>query len=995
MADYRTGRSDYSGGSVWRRWDPHIHTPGTLFNDGFPPGDEGWEAYLVAIEAAAPAVQALGITDYFGVGAYEEFLVRAQGRLPSVDLVFPNIELRLNTGTGKSAINLHLLVSPHDPDHVPLIKQFLKGLTFVSGTTLHCDPDDLRALGRQHKPNLRDPKALLAEGANQFKVDFEQLRTAWKRNAWVQDNVLVAVAASSNDGMAGLGRDASFATLRAEIESFAHFMFTATPSQRAFWLGQTDRISRAELDARYNGRKACIHGCDAHQLDRVLEPAEDRRCWIKGDATFESLRQAALEPEDRVFIGPAPPEHGLPSQIIAQVDVSDAGWLPNSTLSLNGRLVCVIGARGSGKTALADLVAAGAYAAPGQVNERSFLHRAKPKLRDERVRLTWADGETTDAGLRDAEHFDVVEWPRAQYLSQQFVDRLCAADGVTTELMGEIHRVIFQTHSLDDRLGATDFEELLEMRCARATAAHERQTEALDTLSEEIRQERDRAASLQRLRAQREGHLTNAGKLKNDRTALIPQGDADRAARFEALSRAVEAKQQALEQAERRRQAILALAEEVRAFRTVTAAVQLRQLRAKHSEAGLSDAAWARFRLEYDGDVDEALSTAKTDVEAQITALRGRTPTGEGPFVADDADLSTPSLAVLQAEHARIQALVGVDKDKAKRYSQLSQQIGVDEAAAARLDREIAAAEGASARIATLIADRNTAYQAVMAALAEQQAELESLYAPLKARLVGEEGALAKLAFEVRRTADIERWAKEGETLIDTRKAGAFRGNGKLAELATAQLKTIWETGTPEAIAAAMSRFLETYRDDFRLQSIQDPADREAYRRWASDLSRWFYSVDHINIAYGVQYDQTEIDQLSPGTRGIVLLLLYLAVDHEDLRPLIIDQPEENLDPKSIFDELVPRFRAAKLRRQVIIVTHNANLVVNADADQVIVATCGSHQPDALPAITYRAGSLENPVIRQQVCDILEGGTDAFKERARRLRVRLPGESEV
>ena len=57
---------------------------------------------------------------------------------------------------------------------------------------------------------------------------------------------------------------------------------------------------------------------------------------------------------------------------------------------------------------------------------------------------------------------------------------------------------------------------------------------------------------------------------------------------------------------------------------------------------------------------------------------------------------------------------------------------------------------------------------------------------------------------------------------------------------------------------------------------------------------------------------------MSPGTRGIVLLLLYL-----DDRPLIIDQPEENLDPKSVFDELVERFREARLQRQIIIVTHN------------------------------------------------------------------------
>ena len=159
------------------------------------------------------------------------------------------------------------------------------------------------------------------------------------------------------------------------------------------------------------------------------------------------------------------------------------------------------------------------------------------------------------------------------------------------------------------------------------------------------------------------------------------------------------------------------------------------------------------------------------------------------------------------------------------------------------------------------------------------------------------------------------------------------------------------------------------------------------FRAWARGVSDWLYSTNHITVGYGLQYDGVDIEQLSPGTRGIVLLLLYLAIDAEDDRPLIIDQPEENLDPQSIFQELVYRFRDAKKRRQIIIVTHNANLVVNTDADQVIVANCGPHRAGQLPFITYESGGLENASIRRHVCDILEGGERAFRERAKRLRV--------
>jgi energy-coupling factor transporter ATP-binding protein EcfA2 len=117
-----------------------------------------------------------------------------------------------------------------------------------------------------------------------------------------------------------------------------------------------------------------------------------------------------------------------------------------------------------------------------------------------------------------------------------------------------------------------------------------------------------------------------------------------------------------------------------------------------------------------------------------------------------------------------------------------------------------------------------------------------------------------------------------------------------------------------------------------------------------------------------------------------VLLLLYLALDDHDDRPLIIDQPEENLDPKSVFDELVSLFITAKSKRQVIMVTHNANLVINTDADQIIIAEAGPHPTGGLPPISYMAGGLEDAQIREAVCNILEGGEEAFRERARRLR---------
>nr|WP_232295791.1 AAA family ATPase [Pseudorhodobacter aquimaris] len=228
-----------------------------------------------------------------------------------------------------------------------------------------------------------------------------------------------------------------------------------------------------------------------------------------------------------------------------------------------------------------------------------------------------------------------------------------------------------------------------------------------------------------------------------------------------------------------------------------------------------------------------------------------------------------------------------------------------------------------------------------------------------------------------------------GEQLFDLRQTGDFKGKGSIAQWANQHMRAAWEKGDVSAIGQALKLFTEAWQDDLTAVAKVPANDAPAYRRWLMRFAKWLFSTDHIQIEYSIDYEGTDISKLSPGTRGIVLLLLYLALDDTDHRPLIIDQPEENLDPKSIFDELVSLFISAKAKRQVIMVTHNANLVINTDADQIIVATAGTHSPGELPPITYVSGGLEDAGMRRQVCDILEGGEAAFKERARRLRVRL------
>ena len=141
-------------------------------------------------------------------------------------------------------------------------------------------------------------------------------------------------------------------------------------------------------------------------------------------------------------------------------------------------------------------------------------------------------------------------------------------------------------------------------------------------------------------------------------------------------------------------------------------------------------------------------------------------------------------------------------------------------------------------------------------------------------------------------------------------------------------------------------------------------------------LTEW---PDFLRVKAVVKLGGKPIEVLSIGQRGTLLLKVYLSTATAR-QVFIIDQPEDNLDNNFIMNELVPLILKAKKSRQIIMSTHNANLVVNADAEQILVARLDTTQP-------YLAGSIENPEINKSIRDILEGGEQAFRQRERKYNM--------
>lgn len=150
--------------------------------------------------------------------------------------------------------------------------------------------------------------------------------------------------------------------------------------------------------------------------------------------------------------------------------------------------------------------------------------------------------------------------------------------------------------------------------------------------------------------------------------------------------------------------------------------------------------------------------------------------------------------------------------------------------------------------------------------------------------------------------------------------------------------------------------------------------------RTPEQLYNWIFGLSYMLPLYRLLWEGKGIEQLSPGERGHLLLIFYLLVDKDDI-PLIIDQPEENLDNQSIVQTLVPSVRHAKARRQIILVTHNPNIAVVCDAEQVVHSELRKHENSR---VVYTSGSIEEPIINTHILNVLEGTRPAFDLRDRK-----------
>jgi hypothetical protein len=582
----------------------------------------------------------------------------------------------------------------------------------------------------------------------------------------------------------------------------------------------------------------------------------------------------------------------------------------------------------------------------------------------------------------DADH-DPSQATRVDYLPQSLIEKVCAADPDSLQrrsFESEIERVVFRHIDESDRVGSTNLAQLLHNVGApqRQSLADARRTirEACQALTElESRMLELQAMGLAARRADLEGRARAIEEqLEAVAATITSTGTTEQQAAAEAHSQAVRERDQLIVSRADVDARIAAINDDLDAAaaaeRQVAGAINTLDLTA----SDLAQRVGAQLRdilvWTYDSTpVETWRATQSTELASLVESTDSAGGLAEQQRVLDRRVLERTQ--TLEASGQEMQRLLRQQSDLRAQLESLRGDTANPESLAgveALIEElELIPSQQAEHR-EELIDGFGTAH----GALREIKRLQERAYGPV-VRFVDSDtlAAAAALEFgvEFRARGFFDSWI----AMVNRQKLGDFIDFERTDR--DQQFFSSVNLDDPDSLLAGLDAVITRLRTERgavagRSRSLASIM-RTAYA--PASLMEAIYSIEWLQSQYVIRSEGRELSELSPGQRGLVLLLFYLLVDRSE-RPLVLDQPEENLDNETVRNVLVPALRDALRRRQVIAVTHNPNLAVVGDADQIIVA----HHTDRFG---YESGSLAAFDIGEPTIDILEGTRAAFTNR--------------
>lgn len=1022
--------SKYPRGSEWRQWDLHIHTPASFFWRGhrFTEGGNGEQdraiidSMIEALNAAQPS--AFALMDYWTFDGW--FALKRRLAQPGAPVltktVFPGIELRL-AAPMPGRLNAHVIFCDRIDDQ--LLRNFLAELRLelvdqplsdhsLKAYARHVGSDLLAKHGaKKTEIDADDAKALeIGHKIAELKVD--TYKSAVKS---VPGGMAIGfMPFTTNDGLSDVDVMKHYAYAVSLFASSPIFEARDDATWNAFVGRKTEGNAKffdAFQEALRGVPRLPVSGSDAHQFvgDAINNARgygdypSGRITWIKADPSWEGLKQAIREPKKRCHIGAVPPKVArVRDQKTFYIDRIELAKSPGSTLQdhwfdgvslpLNTDLVAIIGNKGSGKSALADVIAVLGNSQEGKhfsfLKRDRFRGKSGEPARQFIGRLHWCAGDPCEANLADDPPTDRVEL--VKYIPQGRFEALCNdhASGASDAFERELREVIFSHTPADRRLHAMSFEELIEgqergfrerlgelrknlgLLNQRIVAAEDRlHPDIRSNLEEQLRLKGAQIAELTAVKPEEvsepAAEMTPEQQAASDALVELARRDGEREDAFKTAT----ASQQSAAQ---RRQSARTVQEQIELFENQFKALAER-LAPDLENLGLTVDQVVRLTIERE-PLAQGLKQAETAMADAVTQLR----TNAEQKTAIETERATASEQLNEPQKRR-QAYLEAVRQWQEQIDAIGGAPDVPDSAlglAARLEQLARLPE----QLTTMRATRDERARAIFAVLEEQRSQRADLFTPMQEliatnTLIREE---YKLQFQSKLAVYDDAISAKLFAIVK-QNAGVLRGEDESHAAVKAQCDKHGFAGADGALGFinGMTELLTASAERSQGQAVGMRAILRKDRK-PEEVYDYLYGFEYIEPKYTLLFQETSIEQLSPGQRGALLLIFYLLID-KGRNPIILDQPEENLDNETIVSLLVPVINEAKKTRQILMVTHNPNLAVVCDAEQIIAALFDRRNRSK---ISYYAGSIEEARSNANVVTILEGTKPAFDNRSQK-----------
>lgn len=980
-------------GSEWRKWNFHIHTKGTNKNDQFssPTMDDFFYSFFK--KAYEHQISAIAITDYFSIERYIEAIEyrnTIENKLDALSeklfqdeeitfikgiFIFPNVELRMLPATDKGRlINIHCIFNP---DYVPdLENDFFSHIANQDGVKMN--RHGITNYGKTLDVNINEPHKQYEKGIENFVIDLKSLRELISTNKKFRDNTLLIVSNSNNDGASGTQKhydlfeneNGSLDGLRKSIYKISDAIFSANPKDIKYFIGKrlegtdgyNETIYKKEVEnviLHRGSLKPCIVGCDAHKEEELFS----KFTWVKSDLNFEGLRQICFEPEYRVKIQNEVPDFKEEKLIIEQVSfLSPNNVFSTTPIYLNPNLNVIIGGKSSGKSILLYAIAKTLSADYTVLqNDDGTDKYDLDKIENGFDFQIKTKGGFTQKLIRSQDENSIL--PEIKYIPQNYLVKL--AEPELNKKGKSLNKLVRDLITEDDTSKelyqdfVTKVSQNDKLRNAKIDLYFETQNE-IDALEAELKTKSNKSVLEKNIE-------TNSLKVEelNKSTGLTPE----QVAAYNALQTKLESNNTKLQNFKDDFSAIQSfnndLEQTLKSLKqkkdTIIGQLQLQEIKDFYQAAYI--------------DLDtllEKINKINLSLEVQVNEQGKRSFTKDCKF--------RDVLLVIDEEHKNTNAAIQPylkDEQVKKSIEVLNHSIANDKKSLTDIETLSKKIHGKKKflgetkdEIFTIYKNSYQEYLDIIAALKDRTVELE------KDGL----GIIGKAQFNYAKL-----W-KEIYAISDGRSASynqySILGANKKAT-DNADFNSILED--------IMMLFNDLITKKYALTN-----------RTTIQTAVKIILDDYFFDYWDITYKSDKLGEMSTGKASFVILMLIIGLS-KSKAPILIDQPEDNLDNRSITTDLVNYLRSKKLERQIIIVTHNANIVVNADAENVIVANQKGQNDDQSTStfkFDYVNGAIENSFdknitetdllksmgIRQHIADIVEGGKDAFMMREKKYR---------